>query len=203
MTRMLTHAASLLPGILALTTALLVAALIAWALSAVLRRSLISIEFDRRVAQWGWPALSEWSPSSSPTLLVTRTLACIVILIGFLIGITAFDGTLPSQFVMRLFAYLKDVIAAVVVLIAGSIAARFLARSALIGAVNMNLQYRPAAKRRCEMAGDCARGDDRNRAAGHRRRHYSFGVWYFVWRNRAGAGSGSRAGVQGAREPIS
>ena len=141
MTRMLSHAASLLPGILALITALLVAALIAWALSAVLRRSLIGIEFDRRVAQWGSPALTEWSPSSSPTRLVTRALACIIVLIGFLIGVTAFDGTLPSEFVESLFAYLPDVIAAIVVLVAGSIAARFLARSALIGAVNMNLQY--------------------------------------------------------------
>jgi hypothetical protein len=141
MTRMLSQAASLLPGILALITALLVAALIAWALSAILQRSLTGIEFDRRVAQWGSPGLVEWSPSASPTLLVTRAFACIIVLLGFLIGITAFDGTLPSQFVVRLFAYLQDVVAAIIVLVAGTIAARFLARSVLIGAVNMNLQY--------------------------------------------------------------
>jgi hypothetical protein len=141
MTRMLSQLVSLLPGILALITALLVSALVAWALSAILQRSLTGFEFDRRVAQWSSPALAEWSPSSSPTLLVTRALACVIVLIGFLIGVTAFDGTLPSQFVARLFAYLQDVIAAIVVLVAGSITARFLARSVLIGAVNMNLQY--------------------------------------------------------------
>jgi len=141
MTRMLSQLASLLPGIVALTTALLVSALIAWALSAILRRSLAGFDFDRRVAQWGFPAMAEVSPSSSPTLLVTRAIACTIMLIGFLIGISAFDGALPSQFVIRLFAYLPDVMAAVVVLIAGSITARFLARSVLIGAVNMNLQY--------------------------------------------------------------
>src|SRR5205814_4732085 len=86
-------------------------------------------------------ALAEWSPSSSPTLVVTRLTAGIILLIGFLIGISAFDGTLPSQLVIRLLAYLPDVMAAIVVLIAGSIIARFLARSVLIGAVNMNLQY--------------------------------------------------------------
>ncbi len=141
MTRMLSQAVSLLPGILALIIALFVAGLIAWALSAILQRSLTGIEFDRRVAQWGSPGLAEWSPSSSPTLLVTRAFACIVVLVGFLIGITAFDGTLPSQFVVRLFADLQDVVAAIIVLVAGSIGARFLARSVLIGAVNMNLQY--------------------------------------------------------------
>ena len=78
---------------------------------------------------------------SSPTRLVARAVAWIIILIGFLIGISAFDGALPSQFVVRLFSYLPDLMASVVVLIAGIIIARFLARSVLIGAVNMNLQY--------------------------------------------------------------
>ena len=141
MTKMLSQLASLLPGIAALVTALLVSALIAWALAAILRRSLTGLQFDQRVAQWGFPALAEWSPSSSPTRLVTRAIAWIVIFIGFLIGISAFDGALPSEFVVRLFAYLPDVMAAVVVLIAGIVIARFLARSVLIGAVNMNLQY--------------------------------------------------------------
>jgi hypothetical protein len=141
MTKMLSQLASLLPGIVALLTALVVSALIAWAVAALLRRSLAGFDFDRRVAQWGFPTLAEASPSSSPTLLLTRTIACAIIFIGFLIGFSAFDGALPSQFVIRLFAYLPDVVAAVVVLIAGSIIARFLARSVLIGAVNMNLQY--------------------------------------------------------------
>jgi hypothetical protein len=66
MTRMLSQLAGLLPGIVALVTALVVSALIAWALSAILRRSLARFEFDRRVTQWGFPALAEWSPSSSP-----------------------------------------------------------------------------------------------------------------------------------------
>jgi len=141
MTKMLSQLASLLPGIVALLTALILSVLIAWALAAILRRSLAGFDFDRRVAQWGFPGLAQWSPSSSPTLLMTRTIAWVVILIGFLIGISAFDGALPSQFVIRLFAYLPDVLTAIVVLVAGSIIARFLARSVLIGAVNMNLQY--------------------------------------------------------------
>jgi hypothetical protein len=141
MTRMLTQIAGLVPGVVALMTALVISALLAWVVAAILRRALLSFDFDRRVAQWGLPSPAEWSSSSSPTLLLTRTIAWTIVLMGFLIGISAFDGALPSQFVVRLFTYLPDVIAAVVVLIAGSIIARFLARSVLIGAVNMNLQY--------------------------------------------------------------
>src|SRR5579872_1646620 len=141
MTKMLSQLASLLPGIVALLTALIFSVAVAWTLSLILQRSLARLDFDRRVARWGFPALAEWSPSSSPTRLVTRALAGIIIFIGFLIGISAFGGALPSQFVVRLFAYLPDVMTALVVLIAGNIIARFLARSVLIGAVNMNLQY--------------------------------------------------------------
>jgi len=141
MTKMLSQLAGLLPGIVALMTALIVSVLIAWALAAVLRRFLAGLEFDKRVARWGFAALAEWSPSSSPTHLVTRAIGWAVVFIGFLIGISAFDGALPSQFVIRLFGYLPDLGAAIVVLVAGSLIARFLARSVLIGAVNMNLQY--------------------------------------------------------------
>jgi hypothetical protein len=141
MTRMLDQLVSLLPGIIALIAALIVSALIAWVISAILRRSLTGFDFDRRVAEWGFPALSEWSPSSSPTLLVSRIIAWIIVFIGFLVGLSAFDGELPSRLVIRVFSYLPDVLAAIVVLAIGSIVARFLARSVLIGAVNMNLQY--------------------------------------------------------------
>ena len=141
MNRMLSEMASLLPGAVALIAALLVSILVAWVLAAIVRRSLTKIDFDRRSAQWGFPALAEWAPAKSPTRLATRAIAWTVVLIGFLIGISAFDVALTSQFVIRLFAYLPNVLAAVVVLAAGSIVARFLARSVLIGAVNVNLQY--------------------------------------------------------------
>ncbi|MGA2144210.1 MAG: hypothetical protein ABSH49_04525 [Bryobacteraceae bacterium] len=141
MTRMLSQVASLLPGVIALIAALLVSALVAWVLAAILRRSLTSFGFDQRVAQWGFPGLAEWSPLKSPTRLVTRAIGWAVMLVGFLIGLSAFDGPLTSELVVRLLTYLPNVVAAVVVLAAGSLIARFLARSVLIGAVNMNLQY--------------------------------------------------------------
>lgn len=139
--KMLDQLASLLPGLIALLAALAVSALLAGAFAAVLRRTLMGLDFDRRVAQWGFQGLNEWSPSSSPTLLVSRASAAIIVFLGFLVGISAFDGALPSQLVLRAFDYLPDVLAAILVLVVGTIIARFLARSVLIGAVNMQLQY--------------------------------------------------------------
>jgi hypothetical protein len=64
-----------------------------------------------------------------------------IIFVGFLVGVTAFEATLTSLLVSQLFAYLPNLVAAVVVLLVGGAAARFFSRSVLIGAVNLNVQY--------------------------------------------------------------
>jgi Conserved TM helix len=139
--RVITEIVSLVPGIAALIVALLVSIFLAVIVTFLLRRSLRRIHFDERLSAWGFQSLVEWSPSNAPTLLVTRTISWLIVLIGFLIGISAFNEALTSQFVQRLFAYLPNVFAALILFFAGNFAARFLSRSVLIGAVNMNLQY--------------------------------------------------------------
>jgi mechanosensitive ion channel-like protein len=141
MVHVITKVADLLPGIAALIVALVVSAIVAGILSHVLQRFLRGLNFDERLVQWGFSGLADWSPLRSPTLLLTRTVSWTIVVVGFLIGISAFDATLTSQLVVRLFAYLPNVVAAVLLLLLGNIIARFLARSVLIGAVNMNLQY--------------------------------------------------------------
>jgi hypothetical protein len=139
--RVITTIANLVPGIAAVFISLLVSVIIASIVVFLLRRSLRQINFDDRLATWGFQNFAAWSPSATPTQLLTRAIYWVIILVGLLIGISAFDVTLTSQFVERLFSYLPNVFAALILLIAGSVAARFLSRSVLIGAVNMNLQY--------------------------------------------------------------
>src|SRR5215469_3997442 len=139
--RFLTRFANLLPGLAALVIALLLSLILAWILAAIVRRILSSLHFDERLGRWGFASLAEWSPMNSPTRLVSRSIAALVILSGFLVGVSAFDFQWTSLFVQNVFAYIPDVMAALVVLLVGNVVARFLARSALIGAVNLNLQY--------------------------------------------------------------
>ncbi len=140
-TRVVSQVASLLPGTVALLLALLISVVVALVVGGVLRRSLNGINFDERVMRWGFPSLAEWSPGKSPTRLAALVVAWIVIFIGFAIGVSAFDLTLTSALVVRFFEYLPHVLAAIVVLLVGHAIARFMARSVLIDAVNMNLQY--------------------------------------------------------------
>src|SRR5262249_6415727 len=137
----LTRFANLLPGLAALVVALFLSMLLAWILATITRRILMSLHFDERLGQWGFASLAEWSPMNSPTRLVSRSIAALVMVGGFLIGVSAFDFQWTSLFVQNVFAYIPAVMAALVVLLVGNVIARFLARSVLIGAVNLNLQY--------------------------------------------------------------
>jgi hypothetical protein len=139
--RFLTRFANLLPGLAALIIALLLSVFLAWILAAIVRRVLASLHFDERLGQWGFSSLAEWSPMNSPTRLISRSVAALVMISGFLIGIVAFDLEWTYLFVQKMFAYIPDVLAALLVLLVGNVLARFLARSVLIGAVNLNLQY--------------------------------------------------------------
>ncbi|MGH3055321.1 MAG: mechanosensitive ion channel family protein [Gaiellaceae bacterium] len=126
---------------MALAVSFLASILLAWILAIMIRRLLVSMRFDERLVQWGFSSLAEWSPSNSPTRLVSRGIASLVILTGLLIGIAAFDADLTSQLVRSIFAYIPNVLGALLVLLVGNVIARFLARGTLIGAVNMNFQY--------------------------------------------------------------
>ena len=137
----LTRLAGQLPGIVALIVALLVALILAAVIAVVVRRLLVRMNFDERLVQWGFASVSSWSPMKSPALLVSRVLAALVIFCGFLIGLAAFDPELTSLLARTVFDYIPNIVGALIVLAAGSIIARFLARSVLIGSVNMNFQY--------------------------------------------------------------
>ena len=139
--RVLSLLIAILPGILAFFTAVAACILIGLALSVLLRRGLTTAKFDERLAHGRGNV--DWAPSASPTVLVARTCFWACVLLGLTIGASAFDAayatatTLPNS----LLPYLARVVGAVLLLIAGTLIARFLARSILIGAVNMQLQY--------------------------------------------------------------
>jgi hypothetical protein len=140
-TSFLTGFARLLPGLVAVIVALLISFIVAWLLAIAVRRLLAGMQFDERMARGSLASIGDWSPNKSPTLLVSRSVALLVILTGLLIGIAAFDAELTSLFVRNVFAYIPNIIGALFVLLVGNIVARFLARSVLIRAVNMNFQY--------------------------------------------------------------
>jgi hypothetical protein len=140
MLRAITKVATLLPGLIAFVLAVIIFAVIAWLLASVLRRLLASIKFDERMGK-GSAGISEWAPDSTPSSLVIKTVFWGCLVVGVLVGLTAFDASSTSLLAAYLLGYLPRIIGACVLLFAGTIMARFLSRSVLIGAVNLNLEY--------------------------------------------------------------
>ena len=139
--RVLSLLIAVLPGILAFFIALALFTLIGMVISAVLRRALSIVKFDQRVNRNRGNA--DWTPTSSPTELAARGSFWGCVLLGLIIGVSAFDASYATagRLSISMVPYLTSAVGAILLLIAGNVIARYLARSVLIGAVNMQLQY--------------------------------------------------------------
>ncbi|WP_213806468.1 hypothetical protein [Granulicella sp. dw_53] len=145
--RVLFNLASFLPGLVALLVAVLLLTLIGSGLAALLRRVLVAVKFDERLSRNQAAAaisnIQEWSPAHSPTVLVTRVVFWGCVLLGVIVGISAFNASYSDNSNISVFIlpYLTHSVGAVILLLIGNLIARFLSRSVLIGAVNARLQY--------------------------------------------------------------
>jgi hypothetical protein len=139
-TRIVESTANFLPGALVFVVLLIAAFAIAALLRWLVYRSLQGIDFDRRIGSIGLP-LADWTPSRSATALVASIAFWTVLALGLLLGLTALDAALPSQFAVSVLEYVPHVVAASAILLAGGLFAGFLSRAALIGAVNQGFQH--------------------------------------------------------------
>jgi hypothetical protein len=133
--------ATLLPGILAFVLVLIIFLVIAWLAALLVRWVLMAVKFDERTSS-GTSTLTEWTPLHTPTILVTRIVFWSFVTIGVLVGVSAFEAaSAESGISAYVFAYVPRVIGAAILLFFGTVIGRFLSRSVLISAVNLNLQY--------------------------------------------------------------
>jgi Mechanosensitive ion channel, conserved TM helix len=133
------HVANFLPGVL-VALSLIVVTFVAAALARLLLvRGLRRIDFDRRMGESGIGPIFGWTAGTSPSLALPRVVYWTIVVLGLLVSLTALNATIPSQLALSVFEYLPHVLAALAILVGGAIAARFLAHSVLIGAVNMQI----------------------------------------------------------------
>jgi hypothetical protein len=138
--RVLTLLIAVLPGILAFFVALVIFALAGMVISWILRRCLTWAKFDLRIAR---KSGTDWTPATSPTEIIARVSFWVCLLLGLMIGVSAFDASYATGTALpiSLLPYTTHAVGAALLLIAGILIARFLARSVLISAVNAQLQY--------------------------------------------------------------
>ena len=134
------HVANFLPGVLVAAMLMLVTFIVAIFVRLLLVRALRGLEFDRRAHQLGLTALVGWPSSTSPSHTAGRVTYWTILILGLLVSLTALNATIPSRLALSVFEYVPHLLAALMILVVGAVAARFLARSVLIGAVNMQIQ---------------------------------------------------------------
>lgn len=140
--RVFTELLFFLPGFVALVVAIVVFALVGMAFAWVVRQILTRIRFDERLSRQNSAGVSDWAPSHSPTLLVSRIVLWACLLLGLVVGVSTWDAAYNTTGIMPFFLpYLAHSVGAIIILIIGTILARYLSRSVLISGVNANLQY--------------------------------------------------------------
>ncbi len=142
--RVLSLLVVILPGVLAFFVVLGLLTLLGMLASYILRSILVKLKFDERITRHETNSIADWSPRHSPTALVGRVAFWTCVLLGLVIGVMAFDTSVQtgtSMLTVSLLPYLTHSVGAILILFAGNLIARYLARTVLIGAVNNQLQY--------------------------------------------------------------
>jgi hypothetical protein len=132
--------ANFLPSVLVSLVLILTTFVVAVLARLLLLRALRGLDFDRRAEQWGLATAMAWPTPTNLSETVARVVYWTILVLGLLVSLTALNATIPSRLAFSVFQYLPNLLAALMILIVGAVLARFLARSALIGAVNMQIQ---------------------------------------------------------------
>lgn len=138
--RMTENVAEFLPGVVGLLLIVFAAAILALVARAIVVRALRGLQFDQRAEHLGLGTVADWSAVGGLSQLLARVVMWTIIVAGLLAGLSALDAALPEEFARSVLAYLPRIAAALLILVLGAIASRFLARTVLIGAVNLQFQ---------------------------------------------------------------
>jgi hypothetical protein len=133
-----------LPPLLAGLTILLVSYALAVVVRWMLVRLFKGITFDRFLRQTGITAMIDRSGRMRATRLVAGAAFWIILGIGFLTALSAFNTQLTSRMIESMVFMLPKLVTAAVILLAGVWLAQYLGRSALVWAVNEGI---PSARR--------------------------------------------------------
>lgn len=133
-----------LPGLIATVVLVVLGIIVGWFAKQVVFRLLRALRFDRLCDRLGVSAVIEGlSLARSSSYLAGQIVEGIFVITALLAGLNALGSPMTRNLVERFFLYLPHLLAALAVVVLGSLISRFLGRSVLIAAVNSHI---PSAK---------------------------------------------------------
>jgi hypothetical protein len=128
------------PGLMAMLIVVVLGLAVGWLLKEITYRALRALRFDRLCDRLGISAVTEGlGLARSSSYLAGQVMQGIIVVAALLGGLNALGSPLALDLVARFFLYLPHLVAALVVLLLGSLISRFLGRSVLIAAVNAHI----------------------------------------------------------------
>ncbi|MCI0353837.1 MAG: hypothetical protein L0099_02185 [Acidobacteria bacterium] len=129
--------AQLLPGMFTVLFLLIIGGAIAHVARVLTGDLLQALKFDRFMAETELGSMIRRSGAfRSPSDFAARLLQGVLWLFFVLMALTALDTDMTRNLVVRFVNYVPDIITALLVVLLGSVVSKFLARSALLAAVN-------------------------------------------------------------------
>lgn len=129
--------ADVLPALMTLLVILVVGGALAYLVRLLVRGLLRAVKFDRFVERAGMAGTIERARVfRSPSDFGARLAQGLVWVFIILFALSAVNTEMTSNLVQRFVNYIPDLLAAVLVLVLGSLVSKFLARSVLLAAVN-------------------------------------------------------------------
>ncbi len=128
-----------LPGIVAMLIVVLSAILLAFAARGLLRWGISRAGLDRRAREWGMTERGV-EPTHELSWVVARGAFWFVIALGVALALAVLGASATSAVGLALLSFLSHAAVGAVVVLVGVGAARFLERSVLIGAVNLQIK---------------------------------------------------------------
>jgi len=133
-----------LSSLLGMLVLVLLGLLLGWLAKEVVYRVLRALRFDRLCGRLGvGQEIEQMGFVHSCSYLAAQIVQGIIILTALLAGLNALGAPLTRNLVERFFLYVPHLLAALVILLVGTLLSRFLGRSVLIAAVNAGM---PAAR---------------------------------------------------------
>jgi hypothetical protein len=132
---------SFFPRLLGAAGLIVIGLIVAWLLGKLLRKTLVTLNFDRICSQLGGTALLDRAKiQRSPSELIATGVYWLIFFNFFMIGMRTLDEPVMTQVFSKFFAYLPNLLVSILILIMGLIFGKFISRSVLIGAVNAQLK---------------------------------------------------------------
>lgn len=139
--RLSTQITTYLPGLLAALTIVLGAYVMARLTRWVMNKIFKGMALDRFLQQSGLSTLLSRSGSLHSTRLVAESAYWVILLVGLLTGLSAFNTNITTRMTETVVLLFPKLVTAAVILLAGAWLGQYLGRSALVWAVNEGLPF--------------------------------------------------------------